>query len=281
MIHELRPKYPGIPVVRMCQLLEVSRSLFYRKACERPERAEFLSCLRKEIISVLVQYPYYGYRRVRRELGNRGSSCGYKSVAKALSEIGPRKKRPFRPATSDGKGRPYPNLLKKAKVDGPGQAWVADLTCIPLPKSFGYLAVVLDVYTRRVVGFSLGPGMTGDLPLCALRNALRLHPPAPGFLHHSDRGSQYLSKEYVGAVETAGGRISCSARGNPYDNALMESFYKTLKTEEVYLEEYEDLEHARSSIGAYIGVYNGSRQHSSLGYKSPDQFAASLSPNSL
>lgn len=278
MIHELRPKYPGIPLVRMCQLLCVSRSLFYRKPCDRPERAEFLSRLRREIVSVLAHYPYYGYRRVRLELEKQGSSCGYKSVSKVLCQIGPRKKRLHKPVTSDGKGRPYPNLLRGMKVTAPGSAWVADLTCIPLPKGFGYLAVVRGVYTRRVVGFSLGPGMEAELPLSALRQALGSHPPAAGFVHHSDRGSQYLSREYVGLVESAGGRISCSAKGNPYDNAFMESFYKTLKTEEVYLEQYENLDHARRSVTRYISQYNGSRLHSSLGYQSPDEFAATWSP---
>lgn len=281
MIRDLRPKYPGLPLLRMCQLLGLSRSQLYRRPSERPERAAFYGSLRRELAIVLGAHPGYGYRRARIELGRRGFACGYKSVARAMRESGLGLKRGRRrPKTSDGLGDgAYPNLLKQAVVDGPGQAWVADITYVWLPGGPAYLAVVMDAFLRRVVGKRLGDRIDADLPLRALEDALSRHTPEDGWIHHSDRGSQYQSKAYVAAVLAAGGRISVSKKGCPYDNAMMESFFKTLKAEEIHIEEYENIAHARESLTRYIAYYNGSRQHSALGYLSPDQFEASLTPH--
>lgn len=279
MIRELRPKYPSLSVLRMCQLLGVSRSLLYRKPSERPERAEFYRSLREELAIVLHVHPGYGYRRARIELARRGVSCGYKSVRRAMREGGLSLTRKRRVRTSDGLGQGrYPNLLKSTRIDGPGQAWVADITYVGLPHGMAYLAVVMDVFLRKVVGKRLGRTLDASLTLGALEDALAHHSLKPGWIHHSDRGSQYLSRAYVAAVEGAGGRISASKKGCPYDNAAMESFFKTLKAEEVHLEEYESLEHARQSLTRYMSYYNHERLHSALGYRSPVEFETSLTP---
>jgi putative transposase len=281
VIRELRPKYPRLPLVRMCQLLGVPRSLVYRKPAQLSERARFYRDLKFEIASVLNVHPGYGYRRVRRELAKRGTACGYKSVLRAMREAGlqPKRRRPH-PKTSDGKGRgDWPNLLKGAKIDGPGQAWVADITYIAVPGGFAYLACVLDVYLRKIVGWGMSRRIDAKLTLGVLEQALANRAPEPGWIHHSDRGSQYLCDEHVKAVIQADGRISCSDKGCPEDNAFMESFFKTLKAEEVWLEEYEDLEHADESVCKFIDYYNSARMHSSLGYLSPAEFEASQAEN--
>jgi putative transposase len=281
MIRELRPRYPGLPVFRMCHLLDVSRSLVYRKPTASPERARFYEDLKFEIASVVGLNPGYGYRRVRRDLKERRVVCGYKSVARAMKEAGlqRRRKRPY-PKTSDGKGPGnYPNLLKEAKIDGPRQAWVADITYIGLPGGFAYLACVLDVFLRKIVGSSLSARITADLPLAALSNALYNYAPPEGWIHHSDRGSQYLSDQYVKLVGNSKGRISCSDKASPEDNAFMESFFKTLKAEEVWLQDYENLEQADESIESFIRYYNSDRMHSSLNYMSPDKFEARIKEN--
>lgn len=282
MIRQLRPKYPQLSVLRMCQLLEVNRSLVYRQPCDRPERARFYCELKLEIASVIGVHPGYGYRRVKRELSKRGVGCGYKSVTRAMKEAGlqPKRRRPS-PKTSDGKGRGnYPNLLKEgAIIDRPGSVWVADITYIGLPGGFAYLACILDVYLRKIVGRAMSMKIDGKLTLEALKDALSKMTPAPGWIHHSDRGSQYLSDDYVRLVRAAGGRISCSDKASPEDNAFMESFFKTLKVEEVWLEEYESFGHADSSINKFIGYYNADRMHSSLNYMSPEEFERWLKKN--
>lgn len=281
MIRELRPKYGKLPMVRMCQLLSVPRSLVYRKPVERSARAAFHRELKMAILDVVGMNPGYGYRRVRRELARRNVACGYKSVTQAMREAGlqPKRRRPH-PRTSDGKGfGNWPNLLKEAKVEAPGQAWVADITYIAVPDGFAYLSCILDVYLRKIVGWSMSRRIDSKLTLAALRQALATRKPEPGWIHHSDRGSQYLSDDYVRLVTGAGGRISCSDKGCPEDNAFMESFFKTLKAEEVWLEDYESLDHADESVCRFIDYYNSERMHSSLGYVSPDQFEAAPKEN--
>jgi transposase InsO family protein len=266
----------------MCQLLGVPRSLVYRKRSERPERARFFSDLRARIVEIAGVHPGYGYRRVRLALAREGVRCSHRRTLGIMKEAGlqRRRRRPF-PRTSDGRGRGfYPNRLKEAKVDTPGAAWVADLTYVGLPAGrFCYLACVLDVFTRRIVGSAMGERIDAALTLRALREALEAHPPKQGWVHHSDRGSQYLSKEYVELVRACGGLVSCSDRGSPQDNAFMESFFKTLKAEEVWLEDYESLEHADRSVGRFLDYYNSQRMHSSLGYRSPDAYEASIEEN--
>jgi transposase InsO family protein len=267
----------------MCQLLGVPRSLVYRKPADPAARASFYEDLKPAIIDVVFANPGYGYRRVRRELGRRGRRCGYKSVSKAMREAGLQPKRRRRsPKTSDGKGcGDWPNLLKEEGLSptAPGQVWVADITYIAVPNGFAYLACILDVFLRKIVGWSLSKRIDAKLTFCVLKQALQTCPPEPGWIHHSDRGSQYLADEHVKLVTGGAGRISCSDKACPQDNAFMESFFKTLKAEEVWLEDYANIEHADESICEFINYYNSERMHSALGYLSPEQFEAALRIN--
>jgi len=169
-------------------------------------------------------------------------------------------------------------------VSAPNQAWVADITYVRLPTNFVYLACVLDAYSRRCVGWKLSRQIDTRLTLDALEMALAQRQPAPGLIHHADRGVQYASLAYVARLEQAGAQVSMSAKGNPYDNAKAESFFKTLKREEVYLQEYRTFAEAESNLGHFIeAVYNQKRLHSSLGYLPPAEFeaACSLSTDAL
>jgi transposase InsO family protein len=169
----------------------------------------------------------------------------------------------------------YPNLLAEAKLTGLDQAWVGDLTYIRLPTTFVYLACVLDAFSRRCIGWKLSRQIDTRLTLAALEMALATRQPAPGLIHHSDRGVQYASTEYIARLEQAQAQVSMSATGNPYDNAKAESFFKTLKQEEVYLKEYQTLADAQAHLGQFIeDVYNTKRLHSRLGYLPPAEFEA-------
>jgi transposase InsO family protein len=178
--------------------------------------------------------------------------------------------------------RVYPNLAGTMKLTGIDQLWIADITYIRLEMEFVYLAVVLDAFSRRVIGWALDRHLEDDLAIAALAMAFRRRTPAEGLTHHSDRGVQYASNDYTGLLEEHGVRISMSRRGNPYDNATCESFMKTLKYEEVYRQEYRDLHEARVSIERFLEtVYNGKRLHSALGYRPPVEFEFSLLTPSL
>jgi transposase InsO family protein len=173
--------------------------------------------------------------------------------------------------------RVYPNLAGTMELTGIDQLWRADITYIRLEREFVYLAVVLDAYSRRVVGWALDRNLEDDLAIAALKMAFRRRHPAEGLTHHSDRGVQYASNDYTGLLKDHGVRISMSRSGNPYDNAACESFMKTLKYEEVYRQDYRDLADARASIEQFIEkIYNGKRLHSALGYRPPVEFERSL-----
>jgi transposase InsO family protein len=176
----------------------------------------------------------------------------------------------------------YPNLAETIPLSGLNQLWIADITYVRLREDFLYLAIVLDAFSRRALGWELGENLRAELALRALDRALADRPVRPGIVHHSDRGVQYCSSGYVQRLRNHGFAISMSRSGNPYENARAESFIKTLKCEEVYLRQYRDAEEARASIGHFIEeVYNRKRLHSALGYTAPEAFEAEQKESSI
>lgn len=232
--------------------------------------------LRDEIQKIAIQHPAYGYRRITAELGRRERVVNRKRVLRIMREdnlLCLRRRSFVRTTNSDHKMPVYPNLAKDVKVSGLNQLWVADITYIRLQHEFVYLAVILDAFSRRVIGWALGRTLESELAVDALRMAINRGRVEPGLVHHSDRGSQYASRVYTDLLADQGIGISMSRRGNPYDNAKAESFMKTLKYEEVYRSEYRDIADARRGIGRFIeSVYNRKRLHSALGYLPPVEF---------
>ena len=279
MIYRLASRYSGLSKSRMCHLLGVSRALLYRKE-KRPERAAFYTMLRDEIEAILLHFAGYGYRRVTKELARRKFHVNHKVVSKVMREnsLQCQLKRRWVPTTDSDHGlRVHPNLAKGFSPNDTGQLWVADITYIRLFSGFCFLAIVLDAFSRRAVGWKLGRSLETSLPLAALHMALEGHPPKPGWIHHSDRGVQYASKAYVEAIKAAGGTLSMASKGCPRENAQAESFFKTLKTEEVHLQEYESMLQLEASLDRFIGqIYNRERLHSSLGYLPPAEFEENI-----
>jgi putative transposase len=266
-------------VKRMCELGPVSRSGFYRWRREKPSADRDLE-LRDAMQRVALEFPSYGWPRMTRELGRRGWPVNHKRVYRRMREdnLLCLRRRKFVRTTDSAHPFPvYPNLAREMDVTGLDQLWVADITYIRLRVEFVYLAVILDACSRRVVGWALGRGLDDELTLEALRHALEQRQPAPGLVHHSDRGVQYASRDYTALLQAHGITISMSRKANPYDNAIAESFMKTLKYEQVYREDYEDLREARTSIQRFLEqVYNEKRLHSALGYRPPAEFERAL-----
>jgi putative transposase len=267
-------------VERMCELGQVSRAGFYRFDPDREPEDRDIE-LRDVIQRIALEFPYYGRPRIVAELRRRGWDVGHRRVGRILREdnLLCLRKRKFVVATTDSshRFRVYPNLAREMTLGGIDQLWVADITYIRLEVEFVYLAVILDAYSRRVIGWALGRSLEDDLAIAALKMAFdrRGHP--AGLTHHSDRGVQYASNDYTDLLIANGVRISMSRKGNPYDNATCESFMKTLKYEEVYRQEYRDLAEAQSSIERFLEkIYNGKRLHSALGYRPPAEFERSL-----
>ena len=257
----------------------MSRAGFYRRFAERSPAACEVE-MRDRIQRIALQNRRYGYRRVGAELRRQGFVVNHKKVLRLLREdnLLAVKKRRFVLTTETSPFLPvYPNLAQRLHVDGLDQLWVADITYIRLRETFVYLAVVLDAYSRRAIGWELGETLETKLTLAALRQALATRRSGPGLVHHSDRGVQYTSRAYVELLESRGVLLSMSRRGNPYDNARAESFMKTLKSEEVSMNRYRDLGEARASIGHFLEqIYNRRRLHSSLGYVPPVEFEAGV-----
>jgi putative transposase len=232
--------------------------------------------LRNQLQRTALEWPAYGYRRITAELQRRGFDVNHKRVLRLMREdnLLCLRSKSFVVTTDSSHGLPvYPNLARGMRPEAINRLWIADITYIRLRAEFVYLAVVLDAFSRRVIGWALGRTLEAKLAVAALRMAIDQRKPAAGFVHHSDRGVQYASSEYTGLLKEYGAQISMSRRGNPYDNAACESFMKTLKYEEVYRTEYRDLADALVSIGAFIEqVYNQTRLHSALGYVPPAEF---------
>jgi transposase InsO family protein len=238
--------------------------------------------IRDNIQQIALDMPCYGYRRITVALRRMGCPVNHKRVLRLMREdnlLCLRKRRFVRTTNSDHGLPVYPNLVPGMVLDGINQLWVSDITYIRLRREFVYLAVILDAYSRRCLGFSLGRRLDHRLALEAFRKAIDNRDIEPGIVHHSDRGVQYACKEYTDLLKENGFRISMSRVGNPYDNAFAESFIKTLKQEEVYLWEYENMTDACSSIASFIDeVYNLKRLHSSLGYLPPVEFEQAIGP---
>lgn len=272
---------PGsIPVRDAARLLGVSKSGYYswlmrkgydsRAARDRP--------VVEEIMKIIHDMPGYGYRRMTRELGRHGYLANHKRILRLMKENGLTFKRNrWHPITTDSEHENpvYPNLVRGLNVTDSNQVWAADFTYIQLRTGFAYLAVELDVHSRRCIGWSLSRKLDTGTALEALHMALynRKDDDIGDLIHHSDRGLQYTSFAFTQCLRDHGIQISHSRKGNPYDNAFVESFFKTVKCEEVYLNEYETYEEALKNIKGFIDdVYNEKRMHSALGYLSPAEF---------
>jgi transposase InsO family protein len=257
----------------------ISRAGYYRWGVPRPSfpvEMEFCDALQK----IALESPAYGYRRITAELKRRGFEVNHKRVLRLMREdnLLCLRHKAFVVTTDSRHDLPvYPNLAHDLVPSGVNQLWIADITYIRLRAEFVYLAVILDAFSRRVIGWALDRTLEAELAIAALQMAFDRRAPAPGLVHHSDRGVQYASKDYTDLLQEHRIRISMSGKGNPYENATCESFMKTLKYEEVYRQEYRDLPEARASIERFLEkVYNQKRLHSALGYRPPVEFEHAL-----
>jgi transposase InsO family protein len=274
------PLQGSLSIDRMCQLAGVSRAGFYRSLQERAPVEEDME-VRSVIQQIAVEHRRrYGYRRISAELRRRGMLVNHKRVLRIIREdnLLAMQPRAFVVTTdSDHDLEVFLNLASRMKLTGLNQLWVADITYIRLQSEFVYLAVILDLFSRKVVGWSLDRTLASRLPITALEQAIAERQPAPGLVHHSDRGVQYASAEYVRILQQHQMIPSMSRPANPYDNASCESFMKTLKREEIHANDYRDLTHLRANIEAFIErYYNRCRLHSALGYRPPEEFESEI-----
>jgi len=272
------------PVECSCRVLEVSRSGYY-DWLGRPESA---SSKRMEELKMKIEKAHeenrsvYGSRRVCESLNAEGEGVCVNTVAKAMKEleIRPKTKRKFVPCTTDSRHHQpvSENILDRDfTAELPNQKWATDITYIPTGEGWLYLAGVIDLCSRKIVGWSMADHMRTGLVSDALQMAITRRQPGPNLLHHSDRGVQYASDDYQHLLQSHQMQSSMSGKGNCWDNACAESFWATLKTELVHHEQYDTMEQAKQSIFEYIEIfYNRKRLHSSLGYLSPEAFEASL-----
>lgn len=256
--------------------MKMPRSSYYYRLKSRKEDCD----LQDRLEQLALEFPRYGYRRMTHALRREGWTINTKRVLRVLreSDLLCVMKRKFVVTTDSKHGYPvYPNLIKNLTVVRLDQVWVADITYIRIVLGFVYLAAILDKHSRKVVGYGISEHIDTALALEALTMAIRMRKPQPGIIHHSDQGSQYAADDYVKLLKAHGFFISMSRKGNCYDNAMAESFFKTLKAEEVYLSDYQTFEDVLQRVPYFIeAVYNRKRLHSALGYCPPEEFEAKL-----
>jgi transposase InsO family protein len=273
----------GLPLAHACAVLELGRGGYYR-ASRRVATANATAPITAEALlaaieATVLEFPGYGYPRVTAHLKREGWEVNHKRVYRLMREAGllqVRQRGQVRTTDSEHGLPIFPNLLSECgwrQLTAPDQAWGADLTYVRLGDGFCYLAVVLDLFSRRIVGWNLAESLEAQGALSALELALTTRQPLGGWIHHSDRGVQYACREYVQRLKQAGARISMTAVGEPKENAQAERVIRTLKEEEVDLQEYGSFAEAARGIGRFIEtVYNRKRLHSALGYRPPSEF---------
>jgi putative transposase len=268
----------SLTVSEMCDWLRVSRLSFYRYWQEKSP-AEEETALRDQLQLLSVANPSYGSRRLAQLLKRAGENVNRKRVQRIMREdnlLCLRSKKFAVTTDSNHAWGFYPNLARDLVLTNINQLWVADITYIRLRQEFVYLAVVLDAYSRRVIGWALEPHVRSELALAALTHALRDRPVPCGLIHHSDRGVQYCCGAYIHLLQQYAIRPSMSRKGNPYDNAKAESFMKTLKSEQVDGRLYASVDEARQHIVPFLNCYNQQRLHSALNYSSPREYEMDL-----
>ncbi len=276
---EERPTAERSPT-QLGEAVGLSRSTIWRQLHQPSTNNEEDLELRSQIQTIALEMRAYGYRPITAELHRRGVKVNHKRVLRLLREdnlLCLRQRVFVRTTDSCHNLRVYPNLTRALSLSNINQLWVADITYIRLLREFIYLAVLLDAFSRRCIGWAISRHIDTQLTLTALQMALRTRSIQPGLIHHSDQGVQYAATDYVAVLQENKIEISMSRTGNPYDNAKAERFMRTLKYEEIYMNDYETLAEVRASIEHFIeAVYNRKRLHSAIGYRPPAEFEASL-----